>query len=185
MEERITNQMQMVINNTIAQMEKLVNDIETNIDKPTNFNLAIRTFNNAAAELISFISNPAIRVVDTSGKSHFMVGGEKWKLFMTINLFYSLNGDEGVREIVCTNPVDLKCDKFIISKTAAIEALRNYESLYDTGIQHVMTINAEAGNLINAATNPEKVEVLRKTVGLIKEAMASQLSFYDAVKKGS
>ena len=185
MEEKVTSSMQLAINNTISQMEKLVNDIEANINQPTTFNMAIRTFSGAASELISFISNPAIRVVDTSGNSHFMVGGEKWKLFISIDIYHSVNGNDEIREMTFTNPVDLKYETILISKRAAAQALQDYESLYDSGIQNVMRINAEAANIAKASTNIEKVAVLRKTIELIKEAMKVQLDFYSSIKQGS
>ena len=174
-----------------GMIDMAVTDLDAILDEAKKYLLSndmfvrcIVQFQQNAGQLINIISSPAIRINDTSGKVHFMVAGEKWKLFMAANFFYAPGGNEGHKVINCTNPITYKFDTFVVSKEDAIKALNDYEEVYDRSIKNVMDINDKVSSLAELQQNSEKLNVLREVVTMIRNGIKANRDFYDTAMNG-
>lgn len=174
-----------MINAAIGQLRSMLKDAKQYVLQKEYFDRYLGVFANASAQLISTISNPAIRVFDIEGKMHFLVASEKWKLFMVAEFFYSVNGNEGQKEIHCTNPIEMKYDTFIIDKKNAIKAMNDYETLYDDNIRRIMDINDLMSTIQGIANNSDKLKVLESVIGMIEDAVKANHEFYEISKSGN
>lgn len=174
-----------MIDMTITDLDKLLDEAKKYILSNDMFVRCIVQFQTTAAQIINIISTPAIKVVDTSDKVHFMVAGEKWKLFMAASFFYSPNGDEGNKVINCTNPITYKFDTFTVSKQGAIRALNDYEEVYDQSIRTVMDINDKLSTLADLKQNSDKLNVLREVVTMIRKGIEANRELYDIAMNGN
>ena len=174
-----------MIDNALGMLESLLNESRKYLLQTDMFNKYMQEFSGGVAQLLNSLMTPPIAVHDVNGKSHFIVPGERWKLFMRASFFYSDAGNEGVSEVTCTNPVTLSADTFKVSKADCIKALQNYESLYDRGIQTVMKINDMMLEIQKKNSNSEKLNGTLDILGMIKATLKEQREYISAMINGS
>lgn len=121
-----------------AQLQKLVDESKKYLLQPPTFQRCIGEFSYGCSQLLQMFANPALKIQDTEGGNHFIVAGEKWKLFVAWKLI-----DKGAAEatIVSTNPVALAIEEFTVNDAGLSACFAGYESLYNEGIINVMKIN--------------------------------------------
>ena len=183
-ESKINIDVNTMVDMAITELDKILDEAKKYVLANEMFMQYIVQFQKYAANLISIMSNPAIRVNDVRGKVHFMVAGEKWKLFMAAQFFYAPDGNEGTKFISCTNPISYKYDTFLVSKNDAIKALNDYEEVYDMSIQTVMDINDKVASLANMTSNSDKLNVLREVVVMIRNGIETNRSVYKTAMTG-
>lgn len=176
---------EMMIRHSIDDLDKCIAEARKYILQTEVFNQLIGAFSQNASQLLALVSNPAICVLDKQGNKHYMVGGERWKLFMVTEFFNSVDGDEGSKIIKCTNPSTNSVDEFCTTKELAKRALEEYENVYDMGIERVMAINDKMSGLINIQNNSDKLNVLAEVAGMIRESIEGQLALYKIDKTGN
>lgn len=174
-----------MIDLSIDNLDSLLKECRSYLLQKDVFDRGIVAWQQQASGLIQLITTPAISIRDVDGKNHFIVAGEKWKLFMRLNLFYSERGNEGRSKIVCTNPVDFTCDEFEIDKACVIKALRDYEEVYDAAIKDVMSINDKVATLQNLNTNGDKLDVLQDATNLIRSAITRNRDLNNIAANGN
>lgn len=176
---------EMMIRHSVDDLDKCITEARKYILQTEIFNQIIGAFSQNASQLLALVSNPAICVLDKQGNKHYMVGGERWKLFMVTEFFNSVDGDEGSKIIKCTNPSTNSVDEFCTTKELAKRALEEYENVYDMGIERVMAINDKMSGLINIQNNSDKLNVLAEVAGMIRESIEGQLALYKIDKTGT
>lgn len=176
---------EMMIRHSMDDLDKCITEARKYILQTEIFNQIIGAFSQNASQLLALVSNPAICVLDKQGDKHYMVGGERWKLFMVTEFFNSVDGDEGSKIIKCTNPSTNSVDEFCTTKELAKRALEEYENVYDMGIERVMAINDKMSGLINIQNNSDKLNVLAEVAGMIRESIEGQLALYKIDKTGT
>lgn len=176
---------EMMIRHSVDDLDKCITEARKYILQTEIFNQLIGAFSQNASQLLALVSNPAICVLDKQGNKHYMVGGERWKLFMVTEFFNSVDGDEGSKIIKCTNPSTNSVDEFCTTKELAKRALEEYENVYDMGIERVMAINDKMSGLINIQNNSDKLNVLAEVAGMIRESIEGQLALYKIDKTGT
>jgi len=174
-----------MIDTAIDNLDKILIESRKYLLQKEVFDRCIAAWQRQATDLIQLITTPAIAIRDVNGKIHFMVTGEKWKLFMRLNLFYSEKGSEGRSTIICTNPVEFICDKFEVDKSCVIKALRDYEEIYDASIMDVMAINDKVAALQSLNSNGEKLDNLQEASNMIRAAIKRNREITDVVAHGN
>lgn len=183
-ESKVVIDMNSVIDQAVTELDKMLDEAKKYILSNEMFIRYVVQFQQAAAQLINIISTPAIKVTDIQGNVHFIVAGEKWKLFMAAQFFYSPNGNEGQKVINCTNPITYTYDTFTITKNEAISALNNYEEVYDISIKNVMDINDKVSSLSSVNSNTDKLNILREVVGMIRKSIETNREIYKTAMSG-
>ena len=176
---------EMMIRTSLDEMDKCIDEARKYLLQQQVFNQFIGAFSQNASQLLALVSNPAICIVDKDGNKHYMVGGERWKLFMITTFFCSVDGNEGCKVIKCTNPATNSVDEFCTTKELARRALEEYESVYDLGIQQVMDINDKMSGLVKLQNNSDKLNVLSEVSKMIRESIEGQLDLYKIDKTGN
>lgn len=146
MEETFYSKM---MNGMLKQLELLANESKKYLLQPAKFRELFGQFTYGAAQVLQLVSSPAIRITDKDGEIHFIVGGEKWKLFaamMSIDHEYSTDGEKQAT-IVCTNPVQMCVESFEVTAINILTSMNDYEKIYNEGIISVMKINDKMNEL--------------------------------------
>ena len=167
----LNNSVNDMIDLALDNLDALLKECRNYLLQKEVFERGIAAWQQQAAGMLQLITTPAIPIMDVNGKIHFIVAGEKWKLFMRINLFYSEKGNEGCSKMMCTNPVDFTCDEFEVYKADIIKSLRDYEEIYDAAIKDVMAINDKVASLKDIISNGDKLTVLQEATDLIRGAI--------------
>lgn len=166
MEETLYSKM---MNGMLKQLEKLAAESKKYLLQPVQFRQAFSQFTYGAAQILQLVSSPAIRINDKDGETHFIVAGEKWKLFAgMINIQHTVNVTETT--ITCTNPVHMCVETFNVEANDIMTAINNYEAVYNDGIVAVMKINDKMNALAELTScgdqhkgMTEIIEELKKT----------------------
>lgn len=166
MEETVYSKM---MNGMVKQLEMLTAESKKYLLQPAQFRQAFSQFTYGAAQVLQLVSSPAIRISDKDGETHFIVAGEKWKLFAgMMTLQYTVNITEVT--ITCTNPVHMCVETFNVVADNIMTAIYNYESVYNDGIIAVMKINDKMSALAELSScgdqhkgMTEIIEELKKT----------------------
>ena len=174
-----------MVEDSIGGLYKIIEEAKKYMLQKEMFDRFIGMYQSEAANLLQMITAPAIVIRDVTGKIHYVVAGEKWKIIMTQLYFYSINGNEGQRVLNCTNPIDFKFDSFVVDKACCSKAMKDYEELYDAGIKQVMEINDKVMSLASLNTNGEKLDVLVKVTDMIKEGITRNQQVYESHKSGT
>ena len=127
-----------------AQLQKLVDESKKYLLQPPAFQRCIGEFSYGCSQLLQLFANPALKIQDTEGENHFIVAGEKWKLLVAWNLIEKGAADA---TIVCTNPIALAIEEFIVNDAGLTACFAGYEALYNEGILNVMKINDAMNDL--------------------------------------
>lgn len=168
----IYNQM---LSGVVRSIDELASESQKYLLENEKFGQCAQYFIQIVSQAIQIINTPAIRLVDTAGEDHYIVAGEKWKVFAAI--IAGIPGTE-LRPIVATNPFTMKVDRYTITKENAMEALVNYEETYNQTIDAVMEINMKMVNLQNLPSNNDKVKVMREVGEIVKELQNYMTDYY-------
>ena len=117
----IYNQM---LSGVVRSIDELASESQNYLLEKEKFGQCAQYFIQIVSQAIQIINTPAIRLVDTNGEDHYIVAGEKWKVFAAI--IADIPGT-ALRPIVATNPFTMKVDRYETTKENAMEALINYE----------------------------------------------------------
>ena len=181
----MNNVVEQMIRASVDELDKCTTEAKKYLLQGDMFNRYIGAYAQNASQLLSLVSNPAICVLDIEANRHFMVGGERWKLFMVAALFTRENGTDGIKTIKCTNPATNSVDTFTTSKQQATQALEEYETMYDQGIERVMRINDLMSGLYKIESNSDKLKVLEEVTSIIHGAIEEQFAMYKAIENGN
>lgn len=168
----IYNQM---LSGVVRSIDELASESQKYLLENEKFGQCAQYFIQIVGQAIQIINTPAIRLVDTAGEDHYIVAGEKWKVFAAI--IADIPGT-ALRPIVATNPFTMKVDRYETTKENAMEALVNYEETYNQTIDAVMEINMKMVNLQNMTSNNDKVKVMREIGEIIKELQNYMTDYY-------
>jgi len=180
----MSNPIDNTIDESLKTLDNLVTEARKYVLQGDFMNRYIAAYNGVAAQLISIVSTPAIPVRDTGNKVHYMPSGEKWKLFMAATFFYQIDGNEGVKEMSCTDPFTCKFETFTIDKKRAITALNDYDSIYNQCMIKVMEINDKVASIAGINGNSEKLDRLAEVNTLFHEAVKNTRSIYETINTG-
>ena len=168
----IYNQM---LSGVVRSIDEVASEAQKYLLENEIFGKRAQMFIQIVSHAIQIINTPAIRLVDINGEDHYIVAGEKWKVFAAI--IADIPGT-ALRPIVATNPFTMKVDRYETTKENAIEALVNYEETYNQTIDAVMEINMKMVNLQNLPSNNDKVKVIREVGEIIKELQNYMSDYY-------
>lgn len=166
MDETKVNLFSQMLNGITSNIDMLVTQGQKLIFEKEKFAQLANTYVQLIGQTIQLINTPAILIKDTNDKDHYMVAGEKWKLFSALVL--PIN-ETDLRSFVVTNPFIMKADEFTTTKTKVIEALMNYEEVYNKTIDMVMNLNLLIIKLQNQTSNGDMLNVMRESKDLLLE----------------
>lgn len=166
MDETKVNIFSQMINGVTANIDMIITQGQRLIFEKEKFAQLANTFVQLIGQSIQLISTPAILIKDTNDNDHYMVAGEKWKLFSALVLTID---ETDLRSFVVTNPFSMKADEFTSTKLKVTEALMNYEEVYNRTIDVVMNINLLMVKLQNQTSNGDMLNVMREAKDLLTE----------------
>ena len=166
MDETKVNLFSQMLNGITSNIDMLVTQGQKLIFEKEKFAQLTNTYVQLIGQTIQLINTPAILIKDTNDKDHYMVAGEKWKLFSALVL--PIN-ETDLRSFVVTNPFIMKADEFTTTKIKVIEAIMNYEEVYNKTIDMVMNLNLLIIKLQNQTSNGDMLNVMRESKDLLIE----------------
>jgi len=163
-----------MMSGAFEQLQKLLDESKKYLLQPPTFQRAIGEFSFGVSQLLQLFANPALKIKDTEGLSHFIVGGEKWKLFVAWKLI-----EQGSPEakIVCTNPVAMAIEEFNVNDACLCTCFAQYEAIYNEGIMQVMMTNDKMNTIAAMQTCGDQHKTMTEILETL-HAMGDALDKY-------
>lgn len=159
-----------MMNSFVKQLNALVDANKRFLLNKDNFDRGLQQFEMGVAQLMQIINNPAIRINDMDNTTHYVVGGEKWKVISAI-----LTEDY---IMTTTDPFRVCIDKFETNKEKALECLKGYELTYNVMINKTMLINDQLNAIHSATSNNDKIKSMTAICDVITTAIEEMNTLY-------
>ena len=166
-----------------SQIRMLMDNARKVLLDNNQFNEMMSNIVYGLSQGMQIVNNPAILIKDIHDNSHFMVGGEKWKLFSAILLWDKVNETTNFT-MKCTNPINNSYDVFETSREKVQNAIIEYERVYDENIELIMEINTMMNQIQAYTSNGDKLKAMEQVLDRFNAAIAA-MNMYYGQKPGS
>ena len=160
-----------------SQIKMLMDNARKVLLDTNQFNEMMSNIVYGLSQGMQIINNPAILVRDIDNNAHFMVGGEKWKLFSAMVLWGQVTETTNFT-MKCTNPINNTYDVFETTRDKVQTAIIEYEKIYDENIELIMEINSMMNEIQQKPSNGDKLKAMELVLDRFNNAIDAMNAYY-------